>query len=387
MLFSPFDPENLNDPLPMYAKLRQEGPYIWHDLLNSWLCTRYADCLEVIKESSIFASDPRRVGVEVPMAMQSIQTLDPPEQSELRRALARMFRNQDMIAAERHARDTLDDILDQLAGKPVVDLVHEVAGPLALKVVTNFLGLASLDYDTFANISERLVKGMDFGWFPDAFQPAMQARQEISDLIDGQLRDIEGEAGFASQLLAESPGADRVTIVNSLRVLLHAGYSSVSRFLENAMLALVNDPQLQTEFAAIRGDEALSIAVNELIRFDGPVQAEARFVARDIIRHGVEMQKGQIVIMILGSANNDEAVFSQPARLNLTRSSNPHLAFGRGVHSCLGAGLALTQAKVVLPRIFGDAHALVTPAGNWSRRINASLRGVATLPVELSGRR
>jgi len=265
---------------------------------------------------------------------------------------------------------------------PETDLALDFTEPLALNAMTGFLGLDPIDHQLFASVSERLVRGMDLDFLPDAVEPAAAAREELSEILHGQLRSLRSKNSLAGQLLRECADVEDAIVINSLRVLLHAGYSTLCRALENSIAILVGDPDLQRSFASLPA-ESIDLAVNELVRFDSAQQADGRLVVEDTVLAGQALKRGDYVIVLIGSANHDPRCFPESASVRFDRSPNPHLSFGRGPHSCLGSGIAMSALRTALPRIFQYPDALVVQAAELVRRENASLRGLASIPVRL----
>jgi cytochrome P450 len=381
--YTPLEAGSLSNPLPMYARLRDQGPVQWDETIEGWLCPDYDECSTVMTDIARFAKDPRRAGWEVPDSVLSIMTIDPPDNRVVRQAIVKLLRaygygpfgQQVAREADRLLRDSVEDGLD-------TDLTRDFAEPLALNTMTTLLGLDPIDPRFFASVSERLVRGMDLDILPEAAAPATVAREELSELLHGQLSSLRGKDCVGGQLLIECAGVDEAVVVNSLRVLFHAGYSTLCRALENATAMLVGDPELQRAFVSVPSG-ATDAAVNELMRFDSPQQADGRLVVEDTELAGQALKRGDYVVVLIGSANHDQRHFADPGSVRLDRSPNPHLSFGRGPHSCIGGGVAVSALSSALPRLFRDPDRLVTGAAAPVRRDNASLRGFASIPARI----
>lgn len=365
----------------MYEVVRKAGSVQWHHELESWICTTYSECKAALSAPDVFTTDPERVGAEVPPERRSIQTLDPPRYSEPRQALAQEFRAINLDAVVRLARLEAQTQVDayRRGEAPLVQAV----GTFALRTVSAVLGIEGIDESEFVRLSETLVRGMDYGFRPESGQPADDARAEISRMLD-RLASSDRLRGLAHNFLRSSGAADRNFALNSLRVLLHAGYSSSCRLIENSIALIAKHEDLQPRLSLATASE-WKAAVNEFVRFDGPVQAEARIVAQEVTFGGAELLRGDVIILVLGSANTDPDQFWQPELVDLTRQPNAHLGFGRGIHSCLGAATATIQTQTFLRALLeaGELSLSSEPV----RRDNATLRGCAELPVVIRNHR
>ncbi|GEB55481.1 cytochrome P450 [Streptomyces gardneri] len=374
-------PSNLRNPYPAYARMRESAPVYWHELLGSWVLTRHADCLAVLTDSHRFASDWRRAGEDIPAPLLSVQTLDPPEHTAIRHLLLDGFRAQDRRALHDGLDLQIDDLLAELAERPSFDFVGELAEPVALRFVTAFLGVPAPELDWFVPMSRTVVDGMDAGLWPEKHEPAVAARARLAEYAGGWLADPpkEGLIAYVAEHAADS-GVEETILRNSLRAVLHAGYESASRLLGNAAAALLTTPGAMAAFPATPAS-----AVDELIRYDAPVQADARVCVTDTELGGVTMRAGDPVTLFLGAANHDPLRFDHPTELRLDRAPNPHLGFGRGAHACLGASMAIRLAGSVLgalARDYPDARGVAEP----EHRRNLTLRGLDRFEVTLRPR-
>ncbi|MBT2442669.1 cytochrome P450 [Streptomyces sp. ISL-36] len=373
-------PSVLRNPYPAYARLRENTPVFWHEPLGSWVLTRHADCLAVLTDSARFASDWRRAGEEIPAPLLSVQTLDPPEHTAIRHLLLDGFRAQDRQtlydAMERQARE----LLTELARRPSFDVVGELAEPLALRFITAFLGVPAPELSWFVPMSRTVVDGMDAGLWPEKHQPAVAARAELA--VRGRLarRPAPGRPHRLRRGAREGERRGPSVLRNSLRAVLHAGYESASRLLGNAASALLTSPEA---LAAFR--ETPATAVDELIRYDAPVQADARVCVSDTELAGVTVRAGDPVTLLLGAANHDPLRFTHPSELRLDRAPNPHPGFGRGAHACLGASMAIRLTGSVLTTLATD-HPDARPVAEPEHRRNLTFRGLDRFEITVRPR-
>ena len=365
------------DPYPLYARLRDSSPVCWSDRIDSWVLTRYEDCLAVLRNPASFGSDWRRIGEDLPEPMLSIQTLDPPEHAGIRRLLVDAVRELDYRALAAAIAVEVRTQLAKLCDQGPFDYIAEFAAPLALRTITAVLGCPPIDPDWFFPLSQRIVDGMDAGIWPETGEPAVSARAELAELT-GTWFDhppAEGLIGYVAKAAATS-GVARPVLLNSLRAVLHAGFESAGRLLGIGLAALLAEPAAMAKLAGCDPGPAME----EIIRYAAPVQADGRACVAPARMGDHVLQPGDPVTVLLGAANRDPARFARPDALDFTRQPNPHLGFGRGAHSCLGQPLAVLQARTVFTTIAAEyphARALREPA----YRRNLTLRGIANYEI------
>lgn len=381
-LFNPLDPEVLKDPYPVYRRLRERHPVYWHEQLHCWVLTRYADCASVLRDSNIFANDFRRIGIPTPPPLLSLQTLDPPEQTPLRNFAVSALRAQDFPALERDAAATAERLLEEAASRDAIDFVHDFADPFTLDTISRLLGVEPPETgETWARLNDDLDRSMDAGLVPGSEEAGLEARAVFSAFVAGWLA-AGPKSGIVRYILDNRDGAEvsDEVLINSVRAFWHAGFEVPSRFLGNAMLALLSYPGA---LAAFRRAESLDQAVEELVRYAGPVQAVSRACTQEVRLNGQRIRKGDIVIVFIAAANRDPEQFDDPDELVLSRRATPNLGFGKGAHSCLGLQVARMEARVVIST-FLRLHPDLRLAGEPVPRANATLRGLASLPVALA---
>ncbi|MFD2763668.1 cytochrome P450 [Micromonospora eburnea] len=378
-VYEPLAPEVIANPYPFYRRLREINPVYWHTVLDSWVVTGYQECRQVLADTNHFGSDFRRVGIPIPQAQLSVQSLDPPEHTAIRHLLVSALHEQSPAAMRQQVADIAAAGLSELAARTEpVDLVSEFARPVALRTISTFLGVPPPDGPTFEQWSNAIVRSMDAGLEPDRAEPGNQARAELSRMVGDWLRDAD-EEGFigVARAAARRQDVPAAVLANSLRAVLHAGYESVSRLLGAVLVRLVTDPALLAGAATSHDTDPL---VDELLRLDGPVQADARVCVTECAVGTQVVRRGDVLVLFIAAANRDPAVFAAPDAVDLSRRRGMHLAFGRGAHACLGAALATMQLREVVDGLRAS-RIRFTPAGPSSYEPTATLRGVAQLPV------
>jgi len=377
-------PENRTDPYSLYSRIRQERPIFWHEPLQSWFVTRYDDAVEVLRDSSLFGSDWRRAGEDVPPQFISVQTLDPPEHAIVRRPLMEALRTVDGPGFDSFVTARSTELLAGLAGRASFDLVTDFAEPLTLSTTMWLLGVPEPDLGWFVPVADAIVDGMDAGLWPERAAAAASAKAELSEHIAGWLADppSRGMVGHLARHTGTGTGGgggiEPAVLANTVRVLLHAGYTSASKFLTLAAAALLALPGGVSRFPV--DPRAAATAVDELARFTSPVQAVARACVLDCELAGARVRTGDGMTVLVGAANRDPDRFPDPDDLRLDRAPNPHLGFGRGPHSCLGSVVATRQARAVFS-LLARRHPDLRPTDLPRYRPNVTLRGLSRLEV------
>ena len=378
--FDPLNPEILRNPYPLYARLRETAPVMWDEPLESWLVTRHRDCVAVLRDVQHFAADPRRAGEKVPAAALNVQFLDPPDHGAVRAALSSACRAQDMAAVRQRARRYADELLGRLAANGGGEFMAGFAAPFALAAICDFLGVEPPDLATIAPIGDAMMQGMDAGLRPERAKPAAEAQARLSAIFDSWL-DPPPQSGLSGALFARSAGkVPDPAILNSVYVVFNSGFLSVSGAIGNAVLALLRSGHDLTE---LLDPQALDPAVEELLRYDGYVQAISRTCVEDVELGDTRISRGQSVILLLGAANRDPEQFAKPDDLLLDRTPNRQLEFGWGIHVCLGGFFAREMMKITLSSLLHHAPR-IRLAGEPVHKPQATVRCPDRLPVSFA---
>ncbi|MFG1887029.1 cytochrome P450 [Micromonospora sp. NPDC049051] len=382
--YDPLSPAMIADPYPCYAELRRAGRVRYSERLRSWLIPGYDDCRTVLSDPARFACDWRRVGEEAPDAVLSMQELDPPEHGPIRRLFTTVFRRQDLAGIGEATYEASRDIMRTVGEWPRFDATADLARPAALFAICRLLGVPEPRIETFTAQVDALNRGMDAGLLPELREPAVAARAEINEMIASWHREAGGTGLLADVLAgAVEAGVSEQAVWNTVRVMFLAGFSTTVGAVVNAVLALVERPDLVTP---LRQPAVLDTAVDEFMRFDGPVQGTSRAVVVDTELAGVRLRRGDTVLMLFAAANRDAAQFDRPDELVLDRSPNRHLGMGWGAHACTGAILARLIMRAIL-RSLVELSDLPVPAGTPARTPRATLRYPDHLPLAIPSHR
>ncbi len=395
--FNPFAPGFSDDPYPHYAELRQHNPVEHHEL-GFWALWRYADAAEMLRAklsvqddkvqhigpmADVFEQVYREKNVEP--GIPSMLDLDPPDHTRLRKLVSKAFTPRTIDALTPDVELLVDDALDRIADAGSVDLIDALAFPLPFTVISLMLGMPDTDTDRLRDLSGTVVRSLEPVPDEATVRAIVDAEQELRDLASAAIawkRDHPADDLLTALINAEDAGD--VLTEDELRVqvilLYVAGHETTVNLIGNGALALLRDPDQATLW---RGRPDLDEnAVEELLRFDSPVQMSRRVTVDDYAVGGTVIPSGSFVIASLASANRDEAQFGPDAdRLRLDRpNARQQISFGAGVHHCLGAALARLEGRVALARLlrrFPDLAPAAEPV--WNGRVN--LRGLARLPV------
>lgn len=380
--YDPLAAEILRDPYPVLAELRMREPVFWHAGMESWALTRYADSVRVLRDHETFARDPRRTGGTVPEPSLSVQTLDPPRQNAVRSLFMTALRAQDLTAVEDRARLLVRERLDQLTGAGPFDVMAEIAVPLAVAVVADLLGVEPPPYGEFAAVSDAIMRSMDGGLNPTLVEPGRVARQQLSDLVDSWFVDSARPGLLARVRQAAAPDCDPLTrlhVKNTARVMFQGGYSTMAAAIGNAVHTFLAHPGALHQ---MRDRALLATGVDELVRFDGPVQGTTRTAVRSCRIGRTDIAPGQKVVPLFAAANRDPAAFTRADELVLDRTPNRHLGYGWGPHACIGTTVAQAGLRALVAALNGHPAQLVA-AGDGARRRAATMRAFDTLPAVL----
>ncbi len=392
-------PDILADPYPFYHRLQAADPVHWDEEMGYWVLTRYADVVAVLRNprfSSARAGQseadwlpPELRATLGPVAraiMRQMLFLDPPDHTRLRGLVNRAFTPRVVEAMRGRIQDIIDELLDGIlaSGQGQLELIEDFAYPLPAIVIAEVLGVPPEDRDRF------LIWSADFGLLIDDIKSedaAMRAMHGVAEFIAYFHRVIEERRSrprddvLGALIDAEERG-DRLSddeLMGNCILLLAAGHGTTTHLLGNGLLALLRHPE---QLALLRDKpEIAPSAVAELLRYDGPVQTTGRLATADVEIGGKQIKAGQAVTLRLGAANRDPAQFPEPDRLDLTRPDNRHLAFGYGIHFCVGAPLARLEAELAFSALLRRLPGLRLDAAEltWDRSV--VFRGLTRLPL------
>jgi cytochrome P450 len=397
--FQPFDPGFLNDPYPHYAALREAVPVERHEF-GFWALWRHVDVTEMLKarlsveDSNVTSFGPLREAYDQIYAEadrgrrgdgRSMLDRDPPDHTRLRRLVSQAFTPRTVERLVPVIQSLVDDALDRIADEGEVDLIDALAFPLPFAVISAMMGMPEEDVDRLRELSSLLVRSLepvpDEGVLRQILAADIEMAERTAAAIEWK-RKHPADDLMTALINAEEAG-DALTdeeLIAQVALLYVAGHETTVNLIGNGTLALLNDPQQ----AALWRDrpDLDDNAVEELLRFDSPVQFSRRITLDDYEVDGVTIPKGCFVMASLGSANRDPDVFGPDAEaVRLDRpNAKQHASFGGGVHHCLGNALARREGRAALSSLFRRFPQLAL-AGDPVRNERINLRGVTALPV------
>ena len=375
------DPTFVADPYPTWAAIRAEDPVLWSERHRSWFLTRHADCETFFHSPDLTADRARASKASVgPRTFRTIGS-DPPEHTAVRQLAQRGFTARETEALRPRIEAMVDRLLDQIPQPQPsgFDLIRDFAYPLPIAVIAELFGVPERDRAQFSQWSRDMAAGMDRFYSKKHTFGGDGMGPYISALVE-ERRRTPGEDLISRMLEAEDDDALTPAEVTSLCTLLvFAGHETTTNLIGNGTLALLHAPDQLQQLRTADGP-GVRAAIEELLRFDSPAQMINRAVLRDTTIGGTTLHQGDSVVAVLGAANRDPARFAHADQLDLTRHPNPHLAFGQGVHFCLGAALSRREAQIAVPALverFPDLRLDGPPV--W--RPTAVLRGLESLPL------
>ncbi|SDT69116.1 cytochrome P450 family protein [Actinoplanes derwentensis] len=378
----------MNDPHPAYADMRRTGPVRRVELpsgLSAWLVTRYDDGRRALADPRLSKSMPAagaQSGLTAAISRHMLAA-DPPDHTRLRRLVSAAFTARRIEALRPRIEEIATGLLDAVKGEDEIELIDAFAFPLPIQVICELLGVPAADRDDFREWSTVIVTGSLAG---DRLGPAIQ---EMVAYIGKLLADRREHGGddLLTGLIQVRDAQDRLTeeeLSSMVFLLLIAGHETTVNLIGNGAYLLLRDRERWERLRSDRG--LLDTAIEEFLRFEGPVETSTFRVASERLEiGGVTIEAGDPVIVSLLSANRDGDRFPGADDLQLDRPNNPHLAFGHGIHYCLGAPLARLEARIAFTALldrFPDLRLAVEPEElRW--RPGILLRGLWELPVRL----
>lgn len=384
--------EFIQDPHSLYRRLRVEAPVhrvrMWGGNY-AWLVTRYTEARALLADPRLSKNWDGLVkfgnrGAHNSVLNSHMLQQDPPDHTRLRRLVTTAFTAGNVQKMRPNICRIADELLDRVAesGAGAVDLMQSYAIQLPLRVISELLGVPALDRDNFRTRVETLLTSID----PDELRAAENALIELLAEWIGHKRGHPAD-DLLSALVHASDVDDRLStdeLLATAFLLVLAGYETTVNLIGNGVLALLRNP---SELATLRADLSLMpTAVEEFLRFESPLNtATTRFTTKPIRVGEVEIPAGQLVVVSLLAANHDARRYDDPDRLDVARRPNPHLAFGHGIHHCLGAPLARLEGEIAIGRLLTRFERITLDNGVLLQYRNSTLmRGLSTLPVWVS---
>ncbi|MCY3898092.1 MAG: cytochrome P450 [Caldilineaceae bacterium] len=370
------------DPYEVYERLRSENPIHRMRLINAWALTGYDDALAILQDHRRFSSGENKLEYA---PYRTMLDLDPPDHTRLRSLVSKAFTPRAVAALGPRIQEIVDELLDELAGRDSFDLIGDFAFPLPVIVIAEMLGIPAEDRDKFNVWSNDIALAVEPILSGEEIVRVERASDEIIEYFEGiiEQRRREPRDDMLSALLAAEEEGDRLShdeLLGTLMLLLVAGNETTRSLIGNGMLALLKNPE---QLQRLRDSpDLLDTSIDEMLRYDSPVQFIIRVVMEDVEFKGKQFRAGQKVIILVGAANRDPTVFADPGALDIGREEKSHISFGRGIHYCLGSPLALLEARVAFANLverFSSIELVEEP----EFRDQIVLRGVESLWIRV----
>ena len=399
--YNPFEPGFAEDPYPQYRAMREHEP-VHESPFGIWILFRYDDVLHFLRDPSLsveegkakptvldqFADEVLGADRDRETGTRAMLNRDPPDHTRLRRLVSKAFTPRRIEGLRPRVQQLVDEALDRAAEGSGMELMSDYAFPLPFTVISEMLGMPPTDADKLRDWSGTLVRTLEPVADPALMHAILEASQHmralILDVIDWKRRNLSDD--LLSGLIAAEEEGDALSdeeLLEQVMLLYIAGHETTVNLIGNGTLALLRNPD---QLARLRADESLDAsAVEELLRYDSPVQMSRRVTVTDVEVRGKTIPDGVFVVCGLASSNRDAGHWGPTAdQVDIGRStSKEHLSFGGGAHYCLGAALARLEAQVAigsLVRRFSTIEMIAEP--EWNGRLN--LRGLEKLPLALS---
>jgi cytochrome P450 len=358
------DPGLLEDPFPYYRELRETRPVHWNERWRGWIVSRYADVYAGLHDPRMLAdtitpyfetrlsdADRRRFGLTYEVLNSWPVFVDPPKHTRLRRIFARSFTPKTVQTMRGIVQQFVDEFLDGWQGKREVDLIGDFGYLVPANVIATIIGAPRADLDRFHAWSWELNELLHGGvGTPTRMERAQQSIVEFKAYLEELYRDRlanprDDMMSWLMEVQRSDPSLTPDDVVYSCMLILNAGHETTQIMIGNTVSALLQSG----EWRRLREQPQLvKTAIEECLRFNGPMKGTMRAAAEDMVIGGVNVKKDDRVMLLMASANRDPAQFPDPDRLDIARNPNPHLAFGHGIHFCLGAPLARLEVEIGL---------------------------------------
>jgi len=398
-------PEGRADPYPLYRELREIEPVHRSGMGPAWFLTRYEDCRAMLRDNRFGKSEPGSdegmaaffssvgpVAEETAMTQRrSMLSLNPPDHTRLRGLVSRGFTpkriNDLRPAIESMTDQVIEHLVDQAAvNGGEVEVLSTLGFPLPVKVIGELVGVPAADRDRFRPLVRTVAAALEPGTTPEMFRASMEAAAELQDYFRHLIavRTDEPQDDLTSALIASREDDDRLTedeMIATLILIFAAGFETTTNLIGNGLLTLLQHPD---QLARLRANPSLlHVAVEEVLRFQSPVQADGRRALEPASVAGHAVDEGDWVITFLGAANRDPLVWEDPERFDLRERDTPIMSFASGIHYCLGASLARLEGEVVFGKLL-EAFASIELAEEPTWRNTLILRGLEELKVRLA---
>jgi cytochrome P450 len=397
MQFDPLSPEFQHNPYPVYDQLRAATPILYLESRHTWFLSAYEDVFTLLRDRRLGRALPpgmTRADLGLPplredymdfykLSEHSMFDKEPPDHTRLRSLVHKVFTPRRVEGLRQHIQQITESLLDNVHLQGSMDILADFATPLPVTVIAELLGVPEEDRYHLRSWSQDIVAMYELDHTEEQGQQAVQAAIEFSDYI----RDLAWwrkkvpQDDLISALAAVEDAGDQLTedeLISTCVLLLNAGHEATVNVIGNGMLALLKHPDQQRKLRD--HPELVNTAVEEMMRYDTPLQLFRRWVRDDLVYKGFRFTKGMELALMFGAANRDPARFENPGSFDIAREDNPHISFGNGVHYCLGAPLARLELQIAIGTLLRRMPGLQL-SEEPEYRSNYVIRGLKSLQV------
>lgn len=387
------------NPYPTFANLQTDAPVLWSPKGDYWLVSRYNDAHEILGDLHFEKGVRRYKQIDMiakflpnghAMTAGRGKTMlhaNPPDHTRMRSLVNKAFTPARINGMRSHIESIANELLDAAEKKSTFDLMADFAFPLPAIVIAEMLGIPPEDRNRFKSWSHSITVALDPNPDMKLFDMAkvLHAYSELQNYLNPlvQERRRNKKEDLISALVAAEEQGDRLSteeLLSNIILLLIAGHETTTNLIGNGTLALLLHPEQLSKLKA--SDELLPSAISECLRYDSPVQLVRRIAGEDLQIRDQKIRSGQNVLILVGAANRDPDQFPEPDRFDISRSPNKHLAFGHGIHHCLGSSLAETEGQIALKALLTRVPNLQLASDKWEYKQPFSLRGLKSLTVK-----
>jgi pimeloyl-[acyl-carrier protein] synthase len=360
-------PEFIAHPFPLLHRMREEDPVYWSDAIGGWVLTGYDDIMVSFKSTSHFSNEnrlgkamayltPEKQDKYKPFAdhyaTKSLLHSDPPDHTRMKALITREFNAKVVEQMKPKIQETVDSLIDKVLARGSMDIVSELASPLPISVIAQILGVPHSDHHLFKIWADDLLafQGVNKPSENDldrAQKAIVHMRPYIREMIEA--RKIKPQDDLISKFAEEEGKAGRISeteLISTTVTLFVAGQETTISLIANTIYTLLSHPD---QLALLRQNpDLLASTIEESLRYESPITRQPRLMKEDIELHGKHLKKGQMAFQMLNAANRDPAYFTDPDKFDIKRENNKHLAFGYGIHFCVGAVLARVEGAIAI---------------------------------------
>ncbi len=399
ILFNPFDPEFHANPYPILDRLRQEDP-IHKSIFGTWIITRYADAVNILNDKRFEVDNlPERLQFKSAYLKEGdLQTLsqtidrwlfflNPPDHTRLKKIITPVFSPTALEAIRPKIQVMVDDLLAKVKQKGEMDIITDLANPLAALTIAEIIGLPKEDYEKLIHWSSEQIFILEHPRSLEDYQYRNQVIIENKEYLVEKVAECKKQSSndsLISHLINPKNPENQLTeeeIISTCILINTTAQGTTSSLIGNGVLALLNHPESLVYLQ--QNPNEIKNAVEEFLRYDSPTQSVARKPIEDVEISGKIIPSGDTVVIHIGAVNRDPEEFPNPNQLDFTRQ-NRHIAFGGGIHHCLGIFLAKIEAQIAINTLIQNLPDIRINTDKLDRRDSIALRGLKTLPVKFT---